>query len=77
MHRRTLDDAVRRAGSRLKSNILGQASIVPAGPAESRDGRSRGQAKIDQFVIETGDTPDKLVEDTMAGYVAVELTDYH
>jgi hypothetical protein len=28
------------------------------------------QAKIDQLVIETGYTPDKLVEDAMAGYVA-------
>ena len=28
------------------------------------------QAKIDQLVIETGRTPDKLVEDAMAGYVA-------
>jgi len=32
---------------------------------------------IDQLVIETGYTPDKLVEDAMAGYVAVELIDYH
>jgi predicted transcriptional regulator len=28
------------------------------------------QAKIDQLVIETGRTPDKLLEDAMAGYVA-------
>jgi hypothetical protein len=27
------------------------------------------QAKIDQLVIETGCTPDKLLEDAMAGYV--------
>ena len=27
------------------------------------------QAKIDQLVIETGRTPDKLLEDAMAGYV--------
>ncbi len=29
------------------------------------------QAKIDQLVIETGCTPDKLLEDAMAGYVPV------
>lgn len=28
------------------------------------------QARIDQLVIEAGRAPDKLVEDTMAGYVA-------
>jgi hypothetical protein len=28
------------------------------------------QAKIDQLAIETGRTPDKLLEDAMAGYVA-------
>jgi predicted transcriptional regulator len=28
------------------------------------------QARIDQLVIETGRTPDKLIEDAMAGYVA-------
>jgi hypothetical protein len=28
------------------------------------------QAKIDQLVIETGRTPDKLIEDAMVGYVA-------
>ena len=28
------------------------------------------QAKIDQLVIETGRTPNKLLEDAMAGYVA-------
>jgi hypothetical protein len=28
------------------------------------------QAKIDRLVLETGRTPDKLVEDAMAGYVA-------
>ncbi len=28
------------------------------------------QAQIDQLVIETGRTPDELVEDAMAGYVA-------
>jgi hypothetical protein len=27
------------------------------------------QAKIDQFVIETGLSPDKLLEDALAGYV--------
>ena len=27
------------------------------------------QAKIDQLVSETGRTPDKLLEDAMAGYV--------
>ncbi len=34
------------------------------------------QAKIDQLVIETGRTPDKLLADAMAGYVA-ELTETH
>jgi predicted transcriptional regulator len=28
------------------------------------------QAKIDQLVSETGRTPDKLIEDALAGYVA-------
>jgi hypothetical protein len=28
------------------------------------------QAKIDQLVSETGCTPDKLIEDALAGYVA-------
>jgi predicted transcriptional regulator len=28
------------------------------------------QAKIDQLVVETGCTPDKLIEDAVAGYVA-------
>jgi predicted transcriptional regulator len=34
------------------------------------------QAKIDQLVAETGRTPDKLLEDAMAGYVA-ELAQTH
>jgi hypothetical protein len=28
------------------------------------------QAKIDELVIETGCTPDKLLEDALAGYLA-------
>ncbi|HCC59204.1 MAG TPA: hypothetical protein DEQ47_18475 [Solibacterales bacterium] len=28
------------------------------------------QAQIDQLITETGRTPDKLIEDAMAGYVA-------
>jgi predicted transcriptional regulator len=28
------------------------------------------QAKIDQLAVETGRTPDKLIEDAMAGYLA-------